>query len=84
MARSPQASGNAPPKRMFIGIVDVGAQPPAPVAAAALARRARMRGYFMPATSGTTMTRATLAAGSGTKVMAMDLKFTSSASGPTL
>ncbi len=38
----------------------------------------------MPATSGMTMTRATFAAGSGTKVTAMDLKFTSSASGPTL
>ena len=30
------------------------------------------------------MTRATLPTGSGTSVMAMDLKFTSSASGPVL
>ena len=43
-----------------------------------------MRGAFRPATSGTTMTRATFAAVSGTNVMAIDLKLSSSASGPTL
>ena len=41
-----------------------------------------MRGALSPATSGTTTTRATLATVSGTSVMAIDLKFTSSAIGP--
>ena len=37
-----------------------------------------------PVTSGTTITRATFPTGSGTRWIAMDLKFTSNASGPTL
>ena len=49
-----------------------------------LRRRARCAGTLSPATSGTTITRATFETGSGTNVIAIDLKFTSNASGPTL